>query len=426
MDSKKNNEIQLINQKTKNVSSARNILILVAILFLWFVTCKVANDLKILLNPSGNGDGLINVLNIIVLLMAACISYFVFFPKQRASESLFFSFFLVWTIVVTANAWLNLYPNEFTYVITTRSRIAVAIQQALIHFCLFVFFYAVFRNYRSSLQKPFSYIVVIWYIIIAFSYYFNYSVLGELAHSGQSNLLGTSYILLYPLPLALSLKNKFWKSFCVIIGGVVVLSSIKRGGALGLAGAILVYYFVQNFYIDNDKNFIRKLIVIIVSIVLSFYAFITYDNVMNNGLIQERINTISEDGGSGREEMATYLFNNIPNIPLDKLIFGYGYLGAMQFTPYHISAHNDFLEVLYDYGLIGFVVYLWLYILFFRKIKSLIKQKSEYAAPLAAGFALLCILSMVSHIIIFPYFAWFAIFLGVFDGITTEKVNVKL
>ncbi|MBN1601403.1 MAG: O-antigen ligase family protein [Chitinispirillaceae bacterium] len=410
----------------KDSTLARNFLILVAMLFLWYATQKVADDLRILTNGLANGGGFKNLLHIVVLLMVACISYFVFFPKKQASESMFFNFFLVWTIVITANAWLNLYPNEITYVITTRSRVIVIIQQALMHFCLFLFFFAVFRNYSSSLQKPFSYIVVIWYIVIALSYSINYSVLGELVHSGQSHLLGTSYILLYPLPLALSLKNKFWKSFCVIIGGIVVLSSIKRGGALGLAGAILVYYFVQNFYVNNEKDFVRKFFILILTIVLSLYSFITYDNVMNNGFIQERMNSISEDGGSGREEMATYLFNNIPNIPIDKLMFGYGYLGAMQFTPMHLSAHNDFLEVLYDYGLIGFTVYLWFYILFFRKIKLLIKQKSEYAAPLAAGFALLCILSMISHIIIFPYFAWFAIFLGVFDGITAEKLKIKI
>lgn len=403
----------------KKTTIAKFFLITVSTFYVWFVSNKVTEDLRIMTDIVVKGN-LKNTLIITSLLMVACISYFVYFSKQRIKTSKFFIFFLVWTIVVTANAWLNLTANEFI-AISTNTRIAITIQQALIHFCLFLFFFAAFKYYGSSLERIFSYIIVSWYIIIALFYLVNYSILIQMVNSGQTALLGTSYILLYPLPLALCLKNKFWKWLCVIIGAIVVMSSMKRGGVLGFAIAMLIYYFVQNLYRHRSKHFVQIIIATIFSVGLLVSAFITYDNVMNNGHIQKRLNNISRDEGSGRGEVIEYMFNNIPNIPTDKLIFGYGYLGSVKFSPLHLSAHNDFLEVLYDYGLIGLAVYIWFYILIFKKIKLLIKQKSEYAPPLAAGFAMLCVLSMISHIIIFPYFAWYAIILGAFDGITAKK-----
>jgi len=409
----------------KKKTIAKLFLITVALFYVWFVGNNVAEDLKFMTDSADKVGGLTKSLIITGLLMVACISYFVYFSKQIVRTSNIFVFFLVWTVVVTVNAFLNLNINEY-YAISTNTRIAITIQQALIHFCLFLFFFSIFKYNGRSLERILTYIIVGWYIIIALFYSVNYSALGQIVNSEQTDVLGSSYILLYPLPLALCLKNKFWKWFCVLIGVIVVMSSIKRGGVLGFAFAMLIYYFVQNFYINHTKYIVRNIIVTIFSVVLLASAFITYDNIINNGLIQERMNMISEDNGSYRGEVMTYLFNNIPNIPIDKLIFGYGYLGSVNFSPIHLSAHNDFLEVLYDYGLIGFGLYIWFYILIFKKIKYLIRQKSEYAAPLAAGFTLLLVLSMISHIIIFPYFAWYAIILGIFDGITVNKRKYQI
>lgn len=395
-------------------TTAKLFLFAVAVLYALFVVNKIVGDLKSLTDNTELTGGLTRTLIIIGSLIAVCVLYFVVYPFQRIKTSKFFNFFLIWTIVVSTNIWFNTKGYNINILI------GLTIQQALMHFFLFVFFYAVFKYYGSSLESMFLYIVVCWYIVIALTYSVNYSVLGQMALSGQSHLLGTSYILLYPLPLALCLKNKFWRWFCVIIGAVVVVSSIKRGGVLGFAIAMLTYYFVHNFYINRKKHIVRNFIVMILSIVLVVVVFITYDNVMNNGLIQERLNNISQDDGSGRGEVMSYMFKNISNIPIDKLIFGYGYLGSVEFSPLNLSAHNDFLEVLYDYGLIGLSVYIWFYILVFKKIKLLVKQKSQYAAPLAASFALLCSLSMISHIIIYPYFTWYAIILGVFDGIAAR------
>jgi len=55
----------------------------------------------------------------------------------------------------------------------------------------------------------------------------------------------------------------------------------------------------------------------------------------------------------------------------------------------------------------------------------LIKQKSEFAAPLAAAFAIFCFMSMISHIIIYPHFVTYSILLGTMEGMTYEQELIE-
>jgi len=402
---------------------ARLFLIIVSALYVLFVCDQVIGNLQDFSGDEVVG-GLTRTLMIIGAMIGVCILYFIIFSEQQIKTSVFFNFFLVWTIIVSINIWLNTpyLQNE------TNQTIGLIVKQALLHFFLFAFFYAAFKYYGDSLWKLFNYIIVGWYIIIAFTYSVNYSVFGALVLDGSTYLLGISYVLLYSLPLALCLKNKFLKWFCVVVGAIVVLSSIKRGGILAFTFAMLVYYFVHNIYIKKTNHPIRNILSIILSMIILVTAFVIYDEKANNGLIIERINNLSEDDGSGRGEVMSYMINYIPQLSLQELIIGHGFEGSREFSPLELTAHNDFLEALYDYGLIGLIVYLYFYIILFKKLRLLIKQKSEYAAPLAAGVALFCFLSMISHIIIYLHFAWYAIILGVFEGMTSEidtEIDIK-
>jgi len=398
----------------KNITIVRLLLIIVSIFYVLFICDEIATHLQVFTGEEIIG-GLSSTLKIIGPIIAACILYFIIFPGQEIKTSIFFKFFLLWTIVVSINIWLNT-PNLYTTTV-----IELILRQAFVHFSLFAFFYAAFKYYGDSLWTLFNYIVVGWYIIIALAYSVNYSALAVLALGGKSNILGVSYVLLYPLPLALCLKNRFWKWFCVAIGVIVVMSSIKRGGILALTFAMLVYYFVHSVYIKKTEHPVRNILSVILSIIILIAGVVIFDQKVNDGLIIERINSISEDDGSGRGEVVDYMINYLPELTAKELIVGSGFEGSINFSPLELTAHNDFLEVLYDYGLIGLIVYLYFYVLLFKKLRLLIRKKSEFAAPLAAGIALFCFLAMISHIIIYLHFAWFAIMLGVFEGMDANS-----
>ena len=63
---------------------------------------------------------------------------------------------------------------------------------------------------------------------------------------------------------------------------------------------------------------------------------------------------------NGRDEIYTYIFNREDNASFIQFLIGNGYYGVHKDFGKH--AHNDFLEILYDFGifaLLAYVVFLW-------------------------------------------------------------------
>ena len=77
-----------------------------------------------------------------------------------------------------------------------------------------------------------------------------------------------------------------------------------------------------------------------------------------NGKLTERVTREETEEGHDRYAIWELSIYMIQNSTKDKLILGHGYAGVRNDSFLEISAHNDFLEIIYDYGLIIFVLYL--------------------------------------------------------------------
>lgn len=79
--------------------------------------------------------------------------------------------------------------------------------------------------------------------------------------------------------------------------------------------------------------------------------------------ILERFLSLSQDGGSGRNEIwASILLHYFDGTTTQRL-FGRGFQAVteLKLTGRAILAHNDYLEILYDYGIVGLLLLLaWL------------------------------------------------------------------
>src|SRR5690606_38949449 len=92
------------------------------------------------------------------------------------------------------------------------------------------------------------------------------------------------------------------------------------------------------------------------------FAFIgyAYYYLSSNSFITDRL---SERGGSGRDMIYSNIINgwfgseNILNF-----LFGYGFNSSIYFSGSGNLAHNDWLELIINYGFIGFFIYLLLFI----------------------------------------------------------------
>jgi len=289
----------------------------------------------------------------------------------------------------------------------------------------FLFSYIIVKN-QASIVKFAS---TSFYLSIPVIAYFYFIVALYFNSFGAKNYQGinAAYYLLLLLPFILMMKNNILKLLGIATVTIALFMSTKRTGIIALAISLIAYYILNVFSKENKR---KSKLISIIAILLAGAAFTVlfiYISDQTGGYLLNRFTTIEQDEGSGR----TDIWINTINLQLDSnalgWLIGHGYNSvANTFVGY--SAHNDFLEVLYDYGIIGFSLYVAFYVQLIGIGKKMYRYNYRYLNSFAISCILLFVLSLFSHLIIYPtYFIYLSFFWGMtiadFENINSQKIN---
>lgn len=225
--------------------------------------------------------------------------------------------------------------------------------------------------------------------------------------------LGSSYYSLYMLPLVLVYPSKIGKICCTIIICLAVFSSVKRGGVLALALAMLAY-IITNQMVSKQGKF--KKIIIGFCVLTAFIAIFAYIGTMGDNNIFERFESIQEDNGSGRTDVWNEAWRLINDQGIFTYFVGNGFNTVVHNSRYALSAHNDYLEAWFDFGLVGMLLYIISLLLLFKDILKCLKAKNEYAPAMSILGVLIVVLTMISHIAIYYWFNVIVLCIAYFEG----------
>jgi O-antigen ligase len=241
------------------------------------------------------------------------------------------------------------------------------------------------------------------------------------------------YVLLF-LPFVLCIKRYKIKAVCLFLITLSIIISLKRTAIIAFLLALLIFFIVDYFVKGRrrEKKYYLTVSALFTFIVVAFFYNLVLETF--NLDIVMRLQNLDVDGGSGRDIIYSSVWANQLNSTLGEWILGRGYNGvslteaAGMYSSAFISsaAHNDFLEVLYNHGILG----LLLYIMFWFKLlilgKNLIKVKSELAAPFAASIIMFFLFSMFSILILYPrYFLYLVIFWAICFGEYKKIIQAK-
>ena len=221
------------------------------------------------------------------------------------------------------------------------------------------------------------------------------------------------------LPLVLLQTKPKW-SFVPLLAIVVgVFVSGKRGGLVVVALVALVYYLVGEKRRKTSTVFMLLLfagLFVVSSYLMDYidanYGLHTFDRMMNS----------MDDGGSGRlwrweKTLSAISFSNSWEI-----LFGHGF-GAI-YGLVGGRAHNDFIEVFYNYGFIAVLLYIAFYV---RLVAVNIKQYRchyPYAKYMTCSIIVALVLAMVSFFIVEPTYVLASMFVtGLLLGDWTKFSN---
>jgi len=270
--------------------------------------------------------------------------------------------------------------------------------------------------------------------------------------------------LIIPLPIAVSLflvsQNKF-KKILLLIGIVAMGASLTftftRGSYLSFGVSLIFMFFL--FLISRGKNFIKNnkkiFIIILVAIIVITFLFVIPTPLNKSGTAIEKIKSrisisqLTQDS-SIKRRIATWKFTGM--MIKDYPLLGSG-IGTYQYNTLRYQAeffaqgenrslyphgfadkaHNEYLQLWAELGVIGLGIFIWLMISYFNcGIKMLRKIKDEYRQGIIIGLMGAVAAVLVDGIFGFPLHLpatvvlfWLALGLTVVVGLRGDESNVK-
>ncbi len=199
------------------------------------------------------------------------------------------------------------------------------------------------------------------------------------------------YSLLSIMMLFSVLKPNKSNLILITIAYFAILFSLKRG-------AMLTGTIIYMFYILQFKKFgIRKIsllnvLTLLCILAVSIYGIITYSDVFLYRFIRDQT-------ASGREQFYTLVYKGWKNSSSFNQVFGNGFFSTVDYLGKvysDIYAHSDWLEILYDHGILGIIIFSGTVISLFSLRKKIKLMIPYYYLPFVAIFFVFFIKTIIS------------------------------
>ncbi len=250
---------------------------------------------------------------------------------------------------------------------------------------VFLSFFAVY--YFSKWTKISDrYIIILGLVLIGAAvmrYFYSLRVLQEDSARDmfQNN---AAYCIIAIIPFMPHLFKK-WRLLAGVIAIALialVLNAAKRGAIVSLIVALgfTAIYLLRRTKVSPFRQFL------LIALVVGIAAFMYYYSLQNEFLM-DRIDDTREGNIGTREVAYVMLWQHWLDADIFHKVFGYGLMQTV--NVWGNTAHNDWLELLTDNGLLGVIIYLVFFVYLFKYIKGM---KNDTVLQLGAYLAMMVLL----------------------------------
>lgn len=271
----------------------------------------------------------------------------------------------------------------------------------------------------------FVYMKFIGLLGVLFAFYNLFRFVGQIDIKGNLRQTNSGNNLIVFFPFIFAFKNKYIKLFLLFIVLLGCLYSLKRS-------VMVIFIFSMLAVLLYDK---RKLLgtgmqqVVFIFIVASF-SFIIYPKVISKSYSEsmlERFQEAEETGGGGRTSLFFDALTYQSELPIEKWFIGTGFRGFSERMKLNgqsfSSTHNDFTEIMYDYGVVSLVVFISIIVSMLQIMRRSFKLKSPFFLDSTLCFICYFIASLLvcTHIHYWFYLVFYIYMAGIF--VLSEKKN---
>ncbi len=201
---------------------------------------------------------------------------------------------------------------------------------------------------------------IFFLISVTLTYFHEQQEALEKLVSGEETTNNTGYLFLSCIPLLVVYRKKPLLQFGLLAFVMMFIVLGMKRGAIAI-GALLVIYFILQA-IKNSSGQRRFLFILLsVALIVGAVYFFIY-RMSESEYMMRRIQNTLEGNSSGRDDLYSFFWNYFTqDASLLHYLFGRGANGTLEI--YSKYAHNDWLEIAVNQGILGIVIYLiyWRY-----------------------------------------------------------------
>ena len=378
------------------------------ILFFMFINISLASFGAY--NTEGSYGRYKVVLSMEVMMILYLLKNYFFF-KKITSLPFIVSIWIIWMVFNS----LNILGYGIDYYI-------LFLMDVLLCPLIFLYFYVYFKKKPDMIDSV--KVMHIFLLIFSFILYLSIYKYKSAGQSAFSPLMNTSYYILLILPWILIIRNKVYNILGIIIISMAVVISMKRTASLAFVVSLVVYYLLEQRRVKGIISL--RLLLQVVFLAALIYVLYSYFEQKTGGYFEQRIASSVYDKGSGRLDIYVHVLKLLANSNYGAWLYGHGHDTAKIYNAINgyeaLSAHNDWLEIVFDYGLLGFIIYSLFHLFLIRYLWQLLKIRSFYGSAMAASYVIFFIMSLTSHLVLYPtYYSYLMSFWGVISALTMNN-----
>lgn len=312
------------------------------------------------LYSTGSIIGKLSLLGVFLISSYYCIKSFV----SKAPKPLLVYFIMILLVLnfvgfVAGGKYDGLYFSQIRNIVA-----------ALLPF--FAFFYLAKSGHLKERNLLFFFMLMLPVAIASF-YQSKNTILSELAISSESVVNNVTYLFVSLIPFIFFWnKRKLLAIVSLLVLIFFIIQGAKRGALVTASIGVVVFAYYQFINTPPEKKISGYLIALVGLFAISAFAFHFFES---NEFLVRRMQAISE-GGSGRNSIYTNLLSAWYNSDsVLNYLFGFGFVATVDKSGSGHLAHNDWLELLTNFGLLGVAIYL---LLFFSLARFVLNPKTPY------------------------------------------------
>ena len=302
-----------------------------------------------------------------LLLLILTVYYTFKAVKERVLPSCLSTFFLFGCILLVygsllliSGETLSTWASDWTF---TGSKYVMEILFSI--FPAFVFYYFCVRNQINERT------IITWswifFVVVAANYFFRRSVLQTqlenyvVARDGFTN--NSAYIVLAFIPMIPYLSRRNMTQFLAFgLCLFMIFIGMKRGAILI---SLICLLFVLLFYFRESSN-TKKIGIFVTTIVLVYVGYRIFDYYyLNDAYFQTRLLNTTQGDVNGRDEIYIMIQNYLTqDSTVFNILLGKGAYGSLKAIGQF--AHNDWLELFINQGMLGLIIYIIFYVRLFN------------------------------------------------------------